>query len=69
MQRESWKRMGAKMGTSQWRHIYPAIQREFTCEKDVVRMLDAIYQGRADDDDPEESARAKQSGHSRYMEE
>lgn len=68
LQRESWTRMGAKVGTSVWRHIYPAIQREFTTNQDVVRTLGAIYEGR-DEPDATEEARAKQSGHGRYIEE
>ena len=69
MQRETGNRMGAKMGTSVWRHVYPAIQREFTCDQDVVRTLDAIYEGREQGEEPDEEARAKQSGHGRRMEE
>ena len=69
MQQESRERMGAKMGTSIWRHVYPAIQREFTGDKEVAQMLDRIYDGQEGVEDPEESARAEQSGHSRYIEE
>ena len=69
MQQETGNRIGAKIGTSVWRHVYPAIQREFTCEKDVVRTLDAIYEGREHGEEADKEARAKQSGHGRRMEE
>lgn len=68
MQRETRKRIGVGIGVSDWRHAYPAIQREFTTEQSVREALDCIYDNRAPQIRRMEDAIAEQAGHSRYME-
>jgi hypothetical protein len=77
IRRESQKRIGVPIGTSDWRQAYPAIHRTFAINRDVVGTLDRIYgkenPSRRDADTEEEQTRetmrAKQSGHSPQMEE
>ena len=70
MRRESERRIGVPIGTSEWRQAYPAIHREFAINRDVVGTLDRIYapeQASGDDDREEqtrEAVRAKQSAYS-----
>jgi superfamily II DNA helicase RecQ len=77
MRRESEKRIGVPIGTSDWRQAYPAIHRAFAINRDVVGTLDRIYanphpkqRGAAQaEEQTREDIRAKQSGHSPQMEE
>ncbi|KAL1582253.1 hypothetical protein WHR41_09118 [Cladosporium halotolerans] len=77
MRRESEKRIGVPIGTSDWRQAYPDIHREFAVNQDVVGTLNRIYanenpfkQGMAmDEEQTRETIRARQSGHSPQMEE
>jgi superfamily II DNA helicase RecQ len=77
MRRESEKRIGVPIGTSDWRQAYPEIHREFAINRDVVGTLNRIYanenpfkQGMdVDEEQTRETIRAKQSGHSPQMEE
>ena len=76
MQRETSKRIGVAIGTSDWRQAYPAIHREFAINQDVIGTLDRIYanenphkKGAIDEEQTREAVRAKQSGHSPQMEE
>lgn len=68
MQRETRKRNGVGIGVSDWRHTYPAIQREHTREQSVREALDCIYDNRPPQIRRMEDAIAEQTGHSRYME-
>ena len=59
-----------KITTAIWRQIYPAVQREFTKERDVVGKLDEIYNsGRDLPQHTDGDFQARQSGHSKRMEE
>jgi superfamily II DNA helicase RecQ len=77
IRRESQKRIGVPIGTSDWRQAYPAIHRTFAINRDVVGTLDRIYgkenpsrrDAEADEERTRETMRAKQSGHSPQMEE
>jgi superfamily II DNA helicase RecQ len=77
MRRESEKRIGVPIGTSDWRQAYPAIHREFAINQDVVGTLDRIYANEnpskrgveMDEEQTREAIRAKQSCHSPQMEE
>ncbi|KAK6433365.1 hypothetical protein LTR95_010457 [Oleoguttula sp. CCFEE 5521] len=76
MRRETSKRIGVAIGTSDWRQAYPAIHREFAINQDVIGTLDRIYanenphkKGAVDEEQTREAVRAKQSGHSPQMEE
>ncbi|KAK0910966.1 hypothetical protein LTR91_019977 [Friedmanniomyces endolithicus] len=75
MYRETEARIGVKIGVAVWRNAYPAIQRELCWEGGVKEVLDRIY-----DSSPQRSQiaaameqmqeiQARQSGHSRQMEE
>ena len=68
MQRETKKRIGVGIGVSDWRHAYPAIQREHTREQNIREALDYIYDNRPPQIRRMEDAIAEQAGHSRYME-
>jgi superfamily II DNA helicase RecQ len=68
MQRETRKRIGVGIGVSDWRHAYPAIQREHTKDHSVREALDCIYDNRAPQIRRMEDVVAEQAGHSRYME-
>ena len=46
MQRETRKRIGVGIGVMDWRHAYPAIQREKTMDHGVREALDCIYDNR-----------------------
>lgn len=41
--RESQKRIGVPIGTSDWRQAYPEIHREFAINQDVAGILKRIY--------------------------
>jgi hypothetical protein len=77
MRRESEKRIGVPIGTSDWRQAYPEIHREFAINRDVVGTLNRIYanenpfkQGMdMNEEQTRDTIRAKQSGHSPQMEE
>ncbi|KAK0302345.1 hypothetical protein LTR01_008814 [Friedmanniomyces endolithicus] len=77
MRRESGKRVGVPIGTSDWRQAYPAIHREFAINRDVVGTLDRIYVNEnplkhgldVEQEQTREAIRAQQSGHSPQMEE
>jgi len=77
MRRESEKRIGVPIGTSDWRQAYPEIHREFAINQDIVGTLNRIYanenpfkQGmEMDEEQTRETIRARQSGHSPQMEE
>lgn len=74
MQRETERRIGVRIGISDWRQVYPAIHREFTTDKETRGALDRIYDNRQAAPDPVADddiavVRAKQSGHSFQMEE
>jgi hypothetical protein len=77
MRRESEKRIGVPIGTSDWRQAYLEIYREFAINRDVVGTLKRIYanenpfkQGMdVDEEQTCETIRAKQSGHSLQIEE
>jgi hypothetical protein len=77
MRRESEKRIGVPIGTSDWRQAYPEIHREFAINQDVMGTLNRIYanenpfkQGTdTNEEQTRETIRAKQSGHSLQMEE
>lgn len=68
MQRETRKRIGVGIGVMDWRHAYPAIQRENTMDHGVREALDCIYDNRPPQIRRLEDTIAEQSGHSRYME-
>lgn len=68
MQRETRKRIGVGIGVMDWRHAYPAIQRENTMDHGVREALDYIYDNRPPQIRRLEDSIAEQSGHSRYME-
>lgn len=68
MQRETRKRIGVGIGVMDWRHAYPAIQRENTMDHGVREALDCIYDHRPLQIRRLEDTIAEQSGHSRYME-
>ncbi len=68
MQRETRKRVGVGIGVMDWRHAYPAIQREHTTDHGVREALDYIYDNRPPQIRRLEDTVAEQSGHSRYME-
>ncbi|KAL9628824.1 MAG: hypothetical protein Q9204_005638 [Flavoplaca sp. TL-2023a] len=68
MRRETRKRIDVGIGVSDWRHAYPAIQREFTKDNGVREALDSIYDDRTPHGRRMEDAIAEQAGHSRYME-
>jgi len=68
LQRETRKRIGVGIGVSDWRHAYPAIQREHTKDPSVREALDSIYDNRAPQVRRMEDIVAEQAGHSRYME-
>ena len=53
---------------SDWRHAYPAIQREFTNDYKVRESLDFIYDNRALQTGRMADIVAEQAGHSRYIE-
>ncbi|XP_022163480.1 uncharacterized protein LOC111028984 [Myzus persicae] len=77
MRRESEKRIGVPIGTSDWRQAYPEIHREFAINQDVAGTLNRIYanenpfkQGmEMSEEQTRETIRARQSGHSPQMEE
>ena len=77
MRRESEKRIGVPIGTSDWRQAYPEIHREFAINQDVVGTLYRIYANEnpfeqgigIDEEQTCEAIRAKQSGHSPQIEE
>jgi len=74
MQRETERRIGVRIGISDWRQVYPAIHREFTTDKETRGALDRIYDNRQAAPDPVADdniaiTRAQQSGHSFQMEE
>ena len=77
IRRESQKRIGVPIGTSDWRQAYPAIHRTFAINWDVVGTLDRIYgkenpsrrDAETEEEQTRETMRAKQSGHSPQMEE
>ena len=68
LRRETRKRIGVGIGVSDWRHAYPAIQREFTKDSGVRESLDFIYDNRAPQNRRMDDIIAEQAGHSRYME-
>ena len=41
--KQTQSRIGVKITTAIWRQVYPAIQREFTKDKEVVQKLEEIY--------------------------
>ncbi|GAB7336613.1 hypothetical protein MBLNU13_g10310t1 [Cladosporium sp. NU13] len=77
MRRESQKRIGVPIGTSDWRQAYPEIHREFAIKQDVTGTLKRIYNNEnpfkqgmdMDEEQTRETIRARQSGHSPQMEE
>jgi superfamily II DNA helicase RecQ len=77
MRRESEKRIGVPIGTSDWRQAYPEIHREFAINQDVVGTLKRIYDNEnpfkqgmeMSEEQTRETIRARQSGHSPQMEE
>jgi hypothetical protein len=77
MRRESEKRIGVPIGTSDWRQAYPEIHREFAINQDVVGTFYRIYANEnpfeqgigIDEEQTCEAICAKQSGHSPQMEE
>lgn len=76
LRRETNKRIGVAIGTSDWRQAYPAIHREFAINQDVVGTLDQIYANEnpnkkeaMNEEQTRETMRAKQSSHSPQMEE
>ena len=77
MHRESQKRIGVPIGTSDWRQAYPEIHREFAINQDVAGTLKRIYDNEnpfkqgmdMDEEQTRETIRARQSGHSPQMEE
>jgi hypothetical protein len=77
MCRESEKRIGIPIGTSDKRQAYPEIHRESAINQDVVSTFKRIYvkkkpfeQGlEMDEERTREAIRAKQSSHSSQMEE
>lgn len=66
LQKETYSRIGTKISTAIWRQAYPAIQREFSQEREVKGMLDEIYESKETEVNDWAS---RQSGHSRRMEE
>ncbi|KAK5138747.1 hypothetical protein LTR04_004236, partial [Oleoguttula sp. CCFEE 6159] len=66
IQKAKWTMMKAKISTSMWRHIHPAIHRELTRSKEIVQMLDLIYENK---DKESRDANADQSGHTKEIEE
>ena len=67
LQRSTNSRIGTAVTTAAWRHIYPAIQREWTRNKDVGEFVDSLYSGRKAQE--QEDFSAKQSGHGKRTEE
>jgi hypothetical protein len=70
--RESKKRIGVPIGTSDKRQAYLEIHREFAINRDVVGTLNYIYANKnpfkqgmdIDEEQTRETIRAKQSGYS-----
>lgn len=50
LQRQTVDRVGVKISTAIWRHVYIAIQKEWTKDKGVGVMLDEIYEGKGKED-------------------
>jgi hypothetical protein len=77
IRRESEKRIGVPIGTSDWRQAYPEIHREFAINRDVVGTLNRIYANEnpfkqgidMDEEQTRETIRARQSGYSPQIEE
>ena len=77
MRRESEKRIGVPIGTSDWRQAYPEIHREFAINQDVVGTLKRIYDNEnpfkqgieISEEQTRETIRARQSGYSPQIEE
>lgn len=75
MRRESERRIGVAIGTSDWRQAYPEIHRRFAINQQILPTLHNVY----DNDNPNkrvehegrmgrEEFRARQAGHSPQME-
>jgi superfamily II DNA helicase RecQ len=77
MKRETKERIKTAIGVSVWRHVYPAIQRKYTVDRQVRWVVDRLYndQGKEKAVDWQkiftttEVARALQSAHAPRMEE
>jgi len=68
--KQTQSRIGVKITTAIWRQVYPAIQREFTKDKEVVQKLEEIYNsGRNPAQHQDDDFQARQSGHGKRMEE
>ena len=60
--------MDARISTSIWQHVYPAIQREMARDKGVLQNLDLVYKNR-ESGNKTDNARERQSGHYKQTEE
>jgi hypothetical protein len=82
LRRETRERIGVGIGVSDWRHVYPAIQRKYTTDGQVRWVVKRLYEsgdggGKGGQSNPEwqkifsasEVARAMQSNHGARMEE
>lgn len=82
LRRETRERIGVGIGVSDWRHVYPAIQRKYTTDRQVQWILDRLGDdgnegGKGGQKSGEwqriysagEMARAMQSNHGPRMEE
>jgi hypothetical protein len=82
LHRETRERIGVGIGVSDWRHVYPAIQRKYTTDRQVRWIVDQLSDGgngggRGGQKSAEwqrifsagEMARAMQSSHGARMEE
>ena len=67
MQQETLARLGVRIPTIMWRHLYPAIQERHTSNRAVIETIDNIYRGQPEVGAQDET-RAKQAGHSRRTE-
>lgn len=72
IRRESEKRIGVPIGTSDWRQTSPEIHRDFAINQDVMGTLNRIYANESpfkqgidmDEEQTRETIRAKWSGYS-----
>jgi superfamily II DNA helicase RecQ len=82
LRRETRERIGVGIGVSDWRHVYPAIQRKYTTDRQVRWVVERLYEsgdsgGKGGQSGSEwqkifsasEVARAMQSNHGPRMEE
>lgn len=45
LRRETRERIGIGIGVSDWRHVYPAIQRKYTTDEQVRWVVNRLWEG------------------------